>query len=398
MLGGIKRLMGFEAKGFDPFAALFLAAPTAAGEPVTPETAMRCTPVYSSVKVLSESVAQLPLHLYQRGENGAKDRAKDHPLYELLRNGPNDWTTATEFQASMQTALCLHGNAYAYINRAADGTIAELIQIPSADVSVDADPRTMEPLYRVTDASGGQRVYDRSEILHLKTIGSRPLIGDSPIMLAREAIGLALAMEKHGASLFGKGARPSGILEYSKPLGKDTAARLRESWNAAHGGGHNSGGTALLEDGMTFKPVQFSSVDLQFLEMRRFQIAEIARVFRIPLHMVGDLERTTHNNAEHMGRQFLTFTLLPWLKIWEQGVNRLIEPEQRKIYFAEFLTDDLARADIGARYEAYAKAVTNGLLSPNEIRAAENRPPYAGGDAFRLPLNTEDAASANTRP
>lgn len=393
MLSGIKRVLGFEAKSFDPFGALIFAAPTAAGESVTPETAMRCTPVYGAVKVLAESVAQLPLHLYERGDDGAKERATDHPLYELLRHGPNEWTTASEFQASMQTALCLHGNAYAYVNRAADGTIAELIQIPSPDVAVEADERTLEPFYRVTDASGGQRLYDRAEVLHLKTIGTRPLIGDSPIYLAREAIGLALAMEKHGSSLFGKGARPSGILEYSKPLGKETAARLRESWQAAHGGGENSGQTAVLEDGMTFRPIQLTSVDLQFLELRRFQIAEIARVFRVPLHMLNDLERTTHNNAEHMGRQFLAFTLLPWLKIWEQGITRLIAPEDRARYYAEFLTDDLARADLAARFEAYAKAVTNGLLSPNEIRAAENRAPYQGGDAYRLPLNTEDARS-----
>lgn len=172
--------------------------------------------------------------------------------------------------------------------------------------------------------------------------------------------------------------------------------RLRDSFNAGHAGGENAGRTLILEDGMDFAPLEFTAVDMQFLELRRHQVAEIARVFRIPLHLLQELERATHNNAEAMGQQFLSLTLLPWLKIWEAGIRRaLLTPEERKVYSAEFLTDDLARADLAARFAAYAQAVTNGLLSPNEIRASENRTPYPGGDQFRLPLNTEDARLAD---
>lgn len=223
-------------------------------------------------------------------------------------------------------------------------------------------------------------------------MGASPYIGLSPILQAKEAIGLALAMEEHGARIFGAGARPGGVFKYAKTLGPEAMKRLRDSFNSAHAGGENAGKTLILEDGMDFTPLQFNSVDLQFLELRRHQVAEIARVFRIPLHLLQELERATHNNAESMGQQFLSLTLLPWLKMWEGAIRRaLLTAEERPEYYAEFLTDDLARADLAARFDAYAKAVTNGLLSPNEVRAAENRSPYPGGDQFRLPLNTEDA-------
>lgn len=370
---------------------LFGAASTASGVGVTAESAMRCPTVYASVKVISESVAQLPLHLYRKAD-GVKQRAEDLPLYELLHDQANDWTSAFEFRLAMQTALCLHGNAYAFINRAG-GEIRELIPIPSTAVSVDVDDVSLEPSYRVTKRDGSHSVYDRREIFHLRGLGTSYYFGDSPILQAREAIGLAIAMEEHAAKIFGSGARPGGVLKYDKVLGPDALKRLRESFNSAHTGGANSGKTLVLEDGMDFQALQFNSTDLQFLELRRHQVAEIARIFRIPLHLLQELERTTHANAESMGQQFISLTLMPWLKLWESAIRRaLLAPEERQNVYAEFLTDDLARADISGRFEAYAKAVTNGLLSPNEVRAAENRSPYPGGEQFRLPMNTEDAS------
>lgn len=278
-----------------------------------------------------------------------------------------------------------------FIGRGADGSIVELVQLPSPAVAVESDARTMEPRYTVTAADGARSTYDRGEILHLKNLSTGGHAGLSPIHLAREAIGLSLSMEEHAARLFGSGARPAGVLKTAKALGAETLKRLRESFSAAHAGGPNSGRTLVLEDGLDFQPLQFNSVDLQFLEMRRYQVAEIARVFRVPLHMLGDLERATFSNVEHLGRQFLSFTLLPHLKNWEGAIRRsLLLPEERAEYFAEFLVDDLVRADLAARFEAYAKAITNGILSPNEARALENRPGYPGGDRFSLPLNTED--------
>lgn len=399
MLQSFKKLIGIETKTSlanpsPELIALFGASPSASGIAVTPETAMRCPTVYASVKVLAESVAQLPLHLYRRTADGGKERAADHPLAEILNGQANDWTSAFDFRLFMQTALCLHGNAFAFINRTA-GKITELIPIPSPLVTVAVDPVTLEPSYKVTSQGGSQHTYHRSEIFHLKTLGIDPHIGLSPITQARESIGLALAMEDHAARLFSAGARPGGVFKYGKTLGPEALKRLRESFSAAHGGTANAGKTLILEDGMDFAPLQFTSVDLQFLEMRRHQVAEIARVYRIPLHLLQELERATHNNAESMGQQFLALTLLPWLEMWESAIRlALLTPDERPEYYAEFLTDDLARADLAARFAAYATAVTNGILNPNEVRAAENRSPYEGGDQFRLPMNTEDASKA----
>jgi HK97 family phage portal protein len=356
---------------------------------------MQCPAVYGCVKVLSESVAQLPLILYERTENDGKKRASDHPLYELLHDQANGWTSAFEFRLDMQASLCLHGNAFAFINRVG-GRIAELIQLPADTVSVDVDAVTMEPVYTVTGKDGVRRIYGRQDILHLRTLGNCH-IGASPIRLAREAIGLGLTMERHAGRLFGAGARPSGVFKYAKTISKEALERLKKSFNAAHSGAENSGSTLILEDGMDFAPHEFKSVDLQFLELRRHQVAEVARVFRVPLHMLQDLERTTHGNAETMGRQFVALTLLPWLKLWEGAIRRsLLTPDERATYYAEFLVDDLTRADLAARFAAYAQAVTNGILNPNEIRAAENRPPYEGGDEFRLPMNTEAPAGGQS--
>ncbi len=399
MLTALRNAIGFERKSTlaapsPELIALFGAAPSAAGVAVTPDTAMRCPAVFAGVKVLSESVAQLPLHLYRRTAGAGKERATDHPLADILNGAANDWTSAPEFRASMMVAVLLHGNAFAFINRIGD-RIAELIQIPSTSVTVLIDPVTMEPAYRVAGRDGVQRDYGRASIFHLKAVGTDPHIGLSPVMAAREAISLSLAMEQHAGRLFASGARPGGVFKYGKALGPEALKRLRASFEAGHAGGANSGRTMILEDGMDYQPLQFTSVDLQFLEMRRHQVAEIARVLRVPLHLLQELERTTHSNAEHMGQQFLSLTLLPWLKLWEAAIRRsLLTPDERPVFFAEFLTDDLARADLAARFQAYATAVTNGLLSPNEVRAAENRPPYAGGDQYRLPMNTEDAAAS----
>lgn len=396
MLERFQQLVGLKVKSAlrdatPDMLALFGAVPVASGVAVSPETAMRCPAVYACVKVISESVAQLPLHLYQRLPDGTKARATDHPLYTLLHDQPNDWTSGFEFRLGMQEALCKHGHAFAYISRNPRGEVRELIQIPSPSVTIKTDPVTLEPSYEVAIGDGQTRRYFRREIFHLHALG-----GLSPIHQMREAIGLALAMEEHGARLFGDGARPSGVFKYAKALTPDAMRRLRGEFAQAYAGGANSGKTLVLEDGMDFTPLQFNSVDLQFLELRRHQVAEIARGFRVPLHMLQDLERTTHANAESLGRQFVSFTLMPWLKAWEGGIRRaLLTSRERPTYYAEFLTDDLARADLASRFEAYAKAVTNGLLSPNEVRAAENRAPYNGGDQFRLPMNTEDASGGS---
>ncbi len=383
----------FERKSAVDITALLAAGTsTASGIAVSAETALRCPAVFGATKVLAETVGQLPLHLYRRLPDGGRERAEDHSLCALLTDAPNAWTTASEFRMSMQAALTLHGNAFAWIGRDGQGRPVEMIQLDSRSVSVETDAATMEPRYVVTDANGTRREYSRADVLHLRTFGAKPHVGDSPVMQGREAIGLALTLEKHGAGLFGRGARPAGVLKYPGKLTEDLFARLRRSFESMHGGSDNAGRTAILEDGVTFEPLQLSSVDAQFLEMRKFQLQEVARLFRVPLHMLNDLERVTHSNAEQMGQQFLTYCLLPILKLWQDAIRlTLLAPEERGQLYAEFLVDDLARADLAARFTAYSQAISAGVLNPNEVRAMENRGPYSGGEVYMRPVNTAPA-------
>ncbi|EKE75516.1 phage portal protein [Oceanibaculum indicum] len=386
----LRKLLGLETRGDGSWGELerllTAASATAAGLSVSPESALRCPTVAASARILSESVSQLPLHLFRRLPEGGKERADDHPLAALVASAPNSWTTSAEWRGTAMMQLALHGEAFCWVGRARD-RVVEIVNIPAGVISVSWSD-SGEPSFTATTSSGTKRPVAREELLWLRLPGPNPHKPLSLVAEAREAIALSLAMEGYASRLFAKGARPSGVVKAPGKLTDQAIARLKASLTALHSG-TESGGTAVFEEGMTFEALQFSSVDLQFLELRRHQIAEIARVFRIPLHLLQELERATHNNAEHMGQQFLSLVVLPLLALWRQALERdLLTEAERAEYFFEFETADLARADLAARFNAYAQAVTNGLLNPNEIRALENRPPYAGGDEFHRPLNT----------
>lgn len=362
---------------------IFGVAVANSGATVTPRNAMRCTPVRCAVNSIAETLGTLPLIVYQRGADGARERATEHPTYAVLHDAANDWTPAAMMVEQVTRDALLFGNGYAFINRN-DGRVVELIRIDPERIKVDPDTTTGEPIYRLTGT--GARVLDRRDLIHIKAPGFDGITGASPVTEAREAIGLALVMEQHGAKLFGNGARPSGILTFPNRLGDDGLRNVSTSWNAAHAGGENGGRTAIIEEGGGFTPLTFSSVDAQFQELRRFAIEEIARVFRVPPHMLYELGRATWSNAAEMGQSFLTFSLKRWIKAWEGEVLlKLYTPDERATYTAEFLVDDLLRADIAARSAAYTALIGARVLNPNECRAMENRPPYAGGDAFANP-------------
>jgi HK97 family phage portal protein len=390
----LRTILGLEIRAdtgtlADPWTALLLggAGPTDAGISVTPEAALRFAPVLATVKVLAETTAQLVPHLYRRMPDGGRERVSDHPVEALIADAANDWTSAAEFRQTLATALAIHGNAYAFINRAGD-TPTELIPLPWGAVTVERDPATTEPRYRIDGT-----LYPRHDIFHVRTFGRSPYLGDSPVALAREAIGLGLVLERHAAGLFGRGARPAGVLRYPRQLTEPMAARLRASWDSRYQGGENAGRTAVLEDGLEWQATQLSSVDAQFLELRRFQVQEIARVWRVPLHLIGDLERVTFSNAEQMGAQFLAYTIMPLLRLWQDAfrLSLLTPAERRDGFYIEFMIDDLSRADLAARFTAYSQAINAGILNPNEIRAMENRGPYAGGETYMRPVNTAPA-------
>lgn len=401
MWNGLSSIFGkIERRGVTvtpPHAFMDIGRPTDSGVPVSPETAMRNTAVYGCIRVLAETLAQLPVSIYRRTEGDGGDEATDHPLHPLLTSAANEWTPAAEFRQQMQVNLSLHGNAFAFANRGADGVVSELLVLKPSQVSIEVDQITGEPSYVFANLAGQQTRVSRREMVHLRGIGLETYKGDSPVVAAREAIGLGLVLERYGAGLFGRGARPSGLLKYGKKMSDDLLGRLRKSFQGFYGGGDNAGRTLILEDGVEFQPLQLNSTDAQYLELRKFQIQEIARVWRVPLHLIADLERITYSNAEILGSQFLTFCILPMVRIWVDSLSlTLLTPEERRTLYIAFDTDSIARADMAARFASYSQAIMSGVLNPNEARRLEGRAPYAGGDEFVRAVNV--APTAGTDP
>jgi HK97 family phage portal protein len=363
---------------------------TAAGILVSPDVAMKCVPVFAGTRVRCETLGSLPLQLYKRRDDGGKDRATDHPLYRLIHDRPNAWTSAAEFVMQLEKDAITHSSGYALANRSGD-KIVELIHLPAGSVCREVGD-DYEPKYKVTLRGGAQKDYRWQDILEVPSLGCL-----SPIRQAAEAIGLCMSMEKHAGRLFGNGGRPSGVLKAKKTLTTAAYERMRTSWDSAHAA-ENSGRTAILEEDTDFTPLTFNSVDLQFQELRGFQVIEIARALGVPPMLLMDFGRATWGNSEQMAQAFLTFTLLPRMKLWQGAISRLLSAEEQQTFLPEFLIDELVKAEIAARFEAYAKAITNGILNPNEVRAMENRPPYDGGDEFRVAMNTEPPGQPAQQP
>lgn len=358
---------------------------TAAGINVTPDKAMQATAVYACVRVLAESVASLPLILYERDGNG-KRRATDHPLYTVLHSLPNPEMTRTELWEALVGHAALRGNAYAYIEWGDDGQVRELWPLRPDRVVVHRYQGQL--LYEVQMPSGTPEYLPAWQVMHIRGLSSDGLMGYSPIAMGRQAVGLLMAAEEFGARFFGNDARPGGVLEHPGILGDEAYANLLSSWEGRHGGLSNSHKVAILEEGMRYSQIGIAPNDAQFLETRNFQTAEVARLFRIPPHMIGDLSHSTNNNIEHQGLEFVTNTLRPWLVRIEQAITKsLLLPTERPRFFAEHLVDALLRGDTTSRYAAYAVGRGNGWLSANDIREKENMNPIEGGDEYWVPLN-----------
>ena len=363
---------------------------TTSGKAVTERSAMQMTAVYSCVRILSEAVAGQPLHLYRYTPDGSKVKAVDHPLYLLLHDEPNPEMSSFVFRETLMTHLLLWGNAYAQIIRNGKGEVVALYPLMPNRMSVDRDKHG-QLYYTYTRASdeaktmtGTTVLLPPSDVLHIPGLGFDGLVGYSPIAMAKNAIGLAIATEEYGAKFFANGAAPSGVLEHPGTI-KDPS-RVREAWMSQFGGSANSGKVAVLEEGMKYTPISISPEQAQFLETRKFQINEIARIFRIPPHMVGDLEKSSFSNIEQQSLEFVKYTLDPWVIRWEQSIQRaLLRPEERKRYFAKFNVEGLLRGDYQSRMNGYAVARQNGWMSANDIRELENLdriPAEAGGDLY----------------
>jgi len=379
---------------------------SSAGKNVNERSAMQMTAVYSCVRILAEAVAGLPLHFYKYKEDGSKEKAIDNNLYHLLHDEPNPEMSSFVFRETLMTHLLLWGNAYAQIIRNGKGEIVSLYPLMPNKMQVDRDEdgKLYYTYLRSSDESQlgkSETVYlSPRDVLHIPGLGFDGLVGYSPIAMAKNAIGLAIATEEYGAKFFANGAAPSGVLEHPGTIKDPT--RLRENWNSTFGGSSNSGKVAVLEEGMKYTPISISPEQAQFLETRKFQINEIARIFRVPPHMVGDLEKSSFSNIEQQSLEFVKYTLDPWVIRWEQSLSRsLLTEEEKRKYFFKFNVEGLLRGDYASRMSGYATARQNGWMSANDIRELENLdkiPKEDGGDLYlingnMLPLGNAGAYS-----
>ena len=379
-----------------------------AGKNVNERSAMQMTAVYSCVRILSEAVAGLPLHLYKYTDSGGKAMALDHSLYRLLHDEPNPEMSSFVFRETLMTHLLLWGNAYAQIIRNGKNEIVALYPLMPNKMSVDRDEngRLYYTYYRGSDEAIKNKEFavmlQPSDVLHIPGLGFDGLVGYSPIAMAKNAIGMAIACEEYGAKFFANGAAPGGVLEHPGTI-KDPQ-RVRESWQSTFGGSGNANKIAVLEEGMKYTPIGISPEQAQFLETRKFQINEIARIFRVPPHMVGDLEKSSFSNIEQQSLEFVKYTLDPWVIRWEQSIQRsLLNSEEKRKYFAKFNVEGLLRGDYQSRMNGYAIGRQNGWMSANDIRELENLdriPAEDGGDLYlingnMLPLKNA-GAFANT--
>ena len=388
----------------------FFMGGSTAGKNVNERSAMQMTAVYACVRMLSEAIAGLPLHLYHSKPDGGKEKAVGHPLYFLLHDEPNAEMTSFVFRETLMTHLLLWGNAYAQVIRNGKGEVIALYPLMPNRMQVNRNEKG-QLYYQYTTSSddaptmeGSTVVLMPEDVLHIPGLGFGGLVGYSPIAMAKNAIGLAIATEEYGAKFFANGAAPSGVLEHPGTI-KDPQ-RVRDAWMSQFGGSHNSGKVAVLEEGMKYTPISISPEQAQFLETRKFQINEIARIFRVPPHMVGDLEKSSFSNIEQQSLEFVKYTLDPWVIRWEQSLQRtLLSSEDKKEYFFKFNLEGLLRGDYASRMSGYATARQNGWMSANDIRELENLdriPAELGGDLYlingnMLPLENAGAfADINT--
>lgn len=363
------------------------------GEKVDEQSAMQISTVYACVRVLAETVAALPLHLYRYTDDGkGKERAADHPLYRILYRQPNDEMSSFTWRETLMTHLLLWGNAYCQIIRDGRNNVLGLYPLLPENVEVDRDEQGQ--LYYIyhayTDEVPGEKNQDiyfrKDEILHIPGLGFNGLVGFSPIAMMKNSLGTTLAVEKYGSSFFKNGAQPSGVLEHPGVL-KDPQ-KIRDNWTSVYGGANNAHKVAVLEEGMQYKSISLPPEDSQFLSTRQFGVEEICRIFRVPPHMVQDLQRATFSNIENQSLNFVVHTLTPWLVRFEQAIIKdLLLTEEQDVLFPKFNVDGLLRGDYQSRMNGYATGISNGFLSPNDIHRLENMdliPAEEGGDDYYL--------------
>ena len=369
----------------------YLFGPTTSGKTVNEFTAMQTTAVYSCVRILAEAVASLPLHVYRYKENG-KERVYNHHLYHILHNEPNTEMSSFVFRETLMSHLLIWGNAYAQIIRDGAGRVVALYPLLPNKMTVSRDKNgEIYYIYTITSDENpnfkdyGSVVLRKQDVLHIPGLGFDGLVGYSPIAMAKNAVGMTIATEEYGASFFANGANPGGVLEHPGVL-KDPK-KVRDSWNEVYRGTANAHKIAVLEEGMKYQQIGIPPEEAQFLETRKFQINEIARLYRIPPHMVGDLEKSSFSNIEQQSLEFVKYTLDPWVIRWEQAMQRsLLLPKEKQEFFIRLNVDGLLRGDYQSRMNGYSVARQNGWLSANDIREMEDMNPIPDEEGGSLYL------------
>ena len=375
----------------DDFLSLFGITPSTSGVEVSPAVALGVPAIAAAVAAISEALGQIDADVYAV-DGGANTPAKDHPAYQLLNVAATDWQSGSSLREQLTFDALLFGNGYAAITRE-EGVPVELHRLNPARTFMLVHPDTMEPVYRYSPLDGTEIDYSYSEIIHLRAPSLNGVQGESPVIRAKNAFGLSIVMEQHAARLFANGARPSGILSTKKTLTPDARTNLKNSI-AANQAGRSSGQTLVLDEDMQFQQVSLSATDSQFLELRTFQINEIARVFRINPILLGEMGHATFSNASEMGRQFISYTLSPWVKRWEDEITlKLFDRATRAGFKVTLDTDGFDRDAINLRAQAYSALIAARVLNPNEARAEEGYPPFPGGDEFLNPHITTTEAT-----
>ncbi|HDF2362810.1 phage portal protein [Morganella morganii] len=358
---------------------------TYTGRRVSPQLAMQLTAVFSCVRVLAESVGMLPCSLYEQLDRGNR-RAVRERLNKLLSTKPNNYMTPQEFWELLIACLCLRGNFYAYKVKAL-GEVVELLPLEPSSVTPKLNSK-WEPEYQVTFPDGKRDTLTQDDIWHVRIFTLDGLTGLSPIAYAKQAVGLGLATEEHGSRLFGNGAVTSGVLQTDQYLKDDAYERLKTDFENRHQGLANAHKPMILEMGLKWQQISMTSEDAQFLETRKFQLEEICRIFRVPLHMIQNTDRATFSNIENLGIGFINYSLVPYLTRIEQRINvGLVKPSKQGVFYAKFNTGALLRGDMKSRFDAYATGINWGIYSPNECRELEELNPRDGGDIWLTPMN-----------
>lgn len=399
---GILRLLGLGKKdrsltqrSANPFDESFwrgVSTASRSGVAVNPTTAVQVAAVNAAVRLLSETIASLPLILYRRLPDGGRERAYDHPLYSILHSSPNNWMTRLEWMEIMVRHLLLRGNGYSQIVEQA-GEIVALNPLHPDMMTVSWSKDQKRVVYRY-HANGRTTAFLADQILHFRGPTDDGLLGKSPIQEAKDVIGNALALDQYQSYFYANGVRTSGVLEHPGALTDETAKRISESFASAYSGASNSGKVVVLEEGMKFSTVSVSPKDAEFLAVRKFSVAEIARIFRVPPHMIGDLENATFSNIEHEGISFVVHSIRPTTVRLEQAIDKsLLAGDSKEEYFVEFLLDGLLRGDTAARFAAYQIGLQNGIYKFNDVCRMENLNPLPWGEATMVPLNMKIISS-----